>query len=203
MDGLYGDSTRSVKAVGSEPVPGSPVVSPPVLASTFHLSPDETSHSISTGVTRIQPGGNWSRRSPNSREPRRRWCSVPGWPLSRRCCGCLRSQAANLWCLPTATTKFAAMPRNTLRHKGSRSWRRRAPRCVPRRPTPTWCSRRRRPIPVSMSSTCTGWRWTAGVGVRRLSSTTRLRRLLASNRCPWAPTSWWPARPKRCRGTAI
>ena len=42
MDGLYGDSTRSVKAVGSEPVPGSPVVSPPVLASTFHLSPDET-----------------------------------------------------------------------------------------------------------------------------------------------------------------
>jgi cystathionine gamma-lyase len=41
MDGRYGDSTRSVKAVGSEPVPGSPVVAPPVLASTFHLSPDE------------------------------------------------------------------------------------------------------------------------------------------------------------------
>ncbi|BBY90918.1 cystathionine gamma-lyase [Mycobacterium gallinarum] len=41
MDGLYGDSTRSVKAVGSEPVSGSPVVSPPVLASTFHLSPDD------------------------------------------------------------------------------------------------------------------------------------------------------------------
>jgi cystathionine gamma-lyase len=42
MDGLYGDSTRSVKAAGSEPVPGSPVVPPPVLASTFHLSPDES-----------------------------------------------------------------------------------------------------------------------------------------------------------------
>jgi cystathionine gamma-lyase len=41
VDGLYGDSTRSVKAVGSEPVPGNPVVAPPVIASTFHLSPDE------------------------------------------------------------------------------------------------------------------------------------------------------------------
>ena len=42
MDGRYGDSTRSVKAVGSEPVPGQPVASPPVPASTYHLSPDET-----------------------------------------------------------------------------------------------------------------------------------------------------------------
>ena len=42
MDGRYGDSTRSVKAVGSESVPGSPVASPPVPASTFHLSPDES-----------------------------------------------------------------------------------------------------------------------------------------------------------------
>ena len=42
MDGRYGDSTRSVKAVGSEPVPGSPVAPPPVPASTFHLSPDES-----------------------------------------------------------------------------------------------------------------------------------------------------------------
>ena len=42
MDGLYGDSTRSVKAVGSEAVPGSPVVSPPVLASTFYLPPEES-----------------------------------------------------------------------------------------------------------------------------------------------------------------
>ncbi|MCV7300463.1 cystathionine gamma-lyase [Mycobacterium barrassiae] len=42
MDGRYGDSTRSVKAVGSEPIPGTPVVSPPVPASTFHLSPDDS-----------------------------------------------------------------------------------------------------------------------------------------------------------------
>ena len=41
MDGQYGDSTRSVKAVGSEPVPGSPVAPLPALASTYHLSPDE------------------------------------------------------------------------------------------------------------------------------------------------------------------
>ncbi|HEX2284364.1 MAG TPA: cystathionine gamma-lyase [Mycobacterium sp.] len=42
MNGQYGDSTRSVKAVGSEAVPGSPVAPPPVPASTYHLSPDET-----------------------------------------------------------------------------------------------------------------------------------------------------------------
>ncbi len=41
MNGQYGDSTRSVKAVGSEPVPGSPVAPLPALASTYHLSPDE------------------------------------------------------------------------------------------------------------------------------------------------------------------
>src|SRR5690242_20716740 len=42
MDGQYGDSTRSVKAVGSQAVPGSPVASPPVPVSAYHLSPDET-----------------------------------------------------------------------------------------------------------------------------------------------------------------
>jgi cystathionine gamma-lyase len=42
MDGRYGDSTRSVKAAGSEAIPGSPVSPPPVPASTYHLSPDET-----------------------------------------------------------------------------------------------------------------------------------------------------------------
>ncbi|MCV7066963.1 cystathionine gamma-lyase [Mycolicibacterium farcinogenes] len=41
MDGVYGDSTRSVKAVGLEPIPGQPVAPVPVPASTFHLSPDE------------------------------------------------------------------------------------------------------------------------------------------------------------------
>src|ERR1044072_3417708 len=42
MNGRYGDSTRGVKAIGSVAVPGSPVASPPVPASTYHLSPDET-----------------------------------------------------------------------------------------------------------------------------------------------------------------
>jgi cystathionine gamma-lyase len=42
MDGQYGDSTRSVKAVASEGVPGSPVTSPPVPASAYHLSSDES-----------------------------------------------------------------------------------------------------------------------------------------------------------------
>lgn len=41
MDGTFGDSTRSVKAVGSQPIPGQPVSPLPVPASTFHLSPDE------------------------------------------------------------------------------------------------------------------------------------------------------------------
>ena len=42
MDGAYGDSTRSVKAVGLEAIPGQPVAPVPVPASAFHLSPDET-----------------------------------------------------------------------------------------------------------------------------------------------------------------
>jgi cystathionine gamma-lyase len=42
MTNQYGDSTRAVKAVRSQAIPGEPVVSPPVLASTYHLSSDET-----------------------------------------------------------------------------------------------------------------------------------------------------------------
>ncbi|OBI93862.1 cystathionine gamma-lyase [Mycobacterium alsense] len=38
----YGDSTRSVKAVSSQPISGHPVVPPAVLAATYHLSSDET-----------------------------------------------------------------------------------------------------------------------------------------------------------------
>ncbi|HEX4587587.1 MAG TPA: cystathionine gamma-lyase [Mycobacterium sp.] len=51
MDGKYGDSTRSVKAAGSEAIPGSPVAPPPVPASTYHLSPDETEPLDSYGRT--------------------------------------------------------------------------------------------------------------------------------------------------------
>ena len=42
MRSQYGDSTRSVKAVISSAIPGRPVAPSPVLASTYHLSTDET-----------------------------------------------------------------------------------------------------------------------------------------------------------------
>ena len=41
MAGLYGDSTRSVKALGSKRIPGGPIAPPPVLASAYHISADE------------------------------------------------------------------------------------------------------------------------------------------------------------------
>lgn len=42
MEGTYGDSTRSVKAVAAQSVPGDPVSTPPVPVSAYHLSPDES-----------------------------------------------------------------------------------------------------------------------------------------------------------------
>ncbi len=42
---MYGDSTRTVKAVDAEAIPGRPVVTPMVSASTFHLSRDEGAES--------------------------------------------------------------------------------------------------------------------------------------------------------------
>lgn len=42
MSSRYGDSTRSVKAVSSPATPGQPVAPPAVLASTYHLSSDES-----------------------------------------------------------------------------------------------------------------------------------------------------------------
>ncbi|WP_026356475.1 cystathionine gamma-lyase [Mycobacterium sp. 141] len=49
MEGTYGDSTRSVKAVGSESIPGVPVAPMPIPASTYHLSPDDTEPQDSYG----------------------------------------------------------------------------------------------------------------------------------------------------------
>lgn len=43
MTDQYGDSTRAVKAVSSQPNPGDPVGAGPVLASAFHLAPEEGS----------------------------------------------------------------------------------------------------------------------------------------------------------------
>ncbi len=45
----HGDSTRSVKAVGSEPIPGAPVGPVPVPAAAYHLSADEESPSDTYG----------------------------------------------------------------------------------------------------------------------------------------------------------
>jgi cystathionine gamma-lyase len=41
MSSRYGDSTRSLKAVSAQAVPGQPVAPPAVLASTYHLSADD------------------------------------------------------------------------------------------------------------------------------------------------------------------
>ena len=41
MTGLYGDSTRSVKAVGFEAIPGGAVAPPPVPAAAYHIPPSE------------------------------------------------------------------------------------------------------------------------------------------------------------------
>lgn len=41
MNGSYGDSTRSLKAVASEAVPGEPIGPTPVPAAAYHLSADE------------------------------------------------------------------------------------------------------------------------------------------------------------------
>lgn len=41
MSGTYGDSTRSVKAVDSEAIPGGPVALPPVPAAAYHIPADE------------------------------------------------------------------------------------------------------------------------------------------------------------------
>ncbi len=43
MSERFGDSTRTVKAVDAEAVPGQPVAGVPVPASAFHLSDDEGS----------------------------------------------------------------------------------------------------------------------------------------------------------------
>ncbi|MCW2691298.1 MAG: cystathionine gamma-lyase [Mycobacterium sp.] len=49
MDGKYGDSTRCVKSVASEAIPGQPVAPVPVPASAYHLSSDESAGPDSYG----------------------------------------------------------------------------------------------------------------------------------------------------------
>ncbi|BBY61721.1 cystathionine gamma-lyase [Mycolicibacterium sarraceniae] len=49
MSERYGDSTRAVKAVSSQPIPGEPVGRGPVLASAFHLSDAEGSEANTYG----------------------------------------------------------------------------------------------------------------------------------------------------------
>lgn len=41
MSSPYGDSTRSVKAIGTEAIPGAPIAPPPVPAAAYHIPPSE------------------------------------------------------------------------------------------------------------------------------------------------------------------
>lgn len=41
MDGQFGDSTRTVKATASQPVPGQPVAPPPIPVAAYHLAEDD------------------------------------------------------------------------------------------------------------------------------------------------------------------
>lgn len=41
MAALYGDSTRSVKAIGAEAIPGAPIMPTPVPAAAYHIPPSE------------------------------------------------------------------------------------------------------------------------------------------------------------------
>ncbi len=72
VSGPYGDSTRSVKAVGAEAIPGAPVAPPPVPAAAYHIPPseDDSLDSYGRGIqSHLAPTG--SRRWRSSKVPRR------------------------------------------------------------------------------------------------------------------------------------
>ena len=106
--GRYGDSTRTVKAVGSQAVPGGAGVAarfPPLRSIS---RPRGRPRWTPTAALRIRPGGNWNRRWRSWKARRRRWCSARGWRPSPRRCGCWPNRARCWSCPPTATTRFAA-----------------------------------------------------------------------------------------------
>ena len=71
MDGQYGDSTRSVKAVGSEAVPGHRWHRRRFRLLHITSRRARTTRWTATGVHPIPLGANWNRRWPSSRAPRR------------------------------------------------------------------------------------------------------------------------------------
>ena len=159
MDGTYGDSTRSVKAVGSEAIPGAPVAPPPVPASTYHLSPDET-----------EPLDSYGRSS------------NPSWRQLESALAELEGAAAALtfgsgMAAITSVLRVLAKPGSKLVVPADGYYQVRryaaeylAPQGVTvveanscrylrcRGRTPTSCSPRLRSTPAWTSSTCIGWR---------------------------------------------
>ena len=204
MDGQYGDSTRSVKAVGSEAVPGAPVAPPPVPASTYHLSPERRpTRSTATAATH---NPTWRQLESALAELEGaaaaltfgsgmaaitsvlRVLAKPGTKLVVPADGYYQVRRyATEYLAPQGITVVEADMR---RHVDAAVGRRRGARrnAVQSRPG------RRRPAPSGDDVP----------GPRRdaRSSTTPPRHRLGSSRCRWAPTWWWPARPRRCRVTA-
>ena len=170
MDGQYGDSTRSVKAVGSEAGSGPTRWRRlPVPASTYHLSPDET-----------EPLDSYGRSSnPTWRQLESALAELEGAATALTFGSGMAAITSVLRVLAKPGTKlvvpadgyyqvraYATEYPCPARGDGRRGAA--APRCAPRRRTPTWCSPKRRPIPDSTSSTCTGWRWTAAAAAPTL-----------------------------------
>ena len=204
MDGQYGDSTRTVKAVGSEAIPGQPVAPMPVHRfdvpplsrrdrAARQLRPQLQSDVAATGVgigrTRGRIDGVdvrvWDGRdhvgatgAGQARQEARRAGRrlLPGAPICGR--------------IPCAT-----------RHNGGRGEQRRHVRRVVGRRRgargDSGQSRARRRRPASAGDDL------PQAAAPSLSSTTPPPPRWVSSRCRWGPTSWWPVPPRRCRVTAI
>ena len=147
MRSQFGDSTRSVKAVSSSADPGSSRSAPsPVLAST--LSPVDRRNqrtSTLTAAARIRRGDSWNRRWRELEGAAGALAFGSGMAAISAALRVTSQALGRCWCcLPTATTRCAAMQQNALCPWGLRSPRRTARRYVTSPPrTPMWCWPRR------------------------------------------------------------
>ena len=153
----YGDSTRAVKAVSSEAVPGQPVGPVPGSAAAFHLSADEGSETrhlrprlqSQLAPTRVGPGPAGRRTAALSFgsgmaaiTAALRAVVRPGSVLVVPVDGYyqVRRYAAENLVPLGVTVREASARRSSTRPR-----------------VPTWCWPRRRPTRRSTWSTCTGW----------------------------------------------
>ena len=143
-----GASTRSVKAVSSQAIPGGPVAPGPVPATTFHLDPDVTL--TRRGLDYLRPRNripSWrqagDRRSRSWKAPLRHWCSDRAWRPPPQRCGCSSSRIRYWWCRRTVTTSCGRMQQNILCPLGLRCGKCAARICMARPRRPTWCSLKR------------------------------------------------------------